>query len=284
MNRSAPDLAARIAENLAEVQGRIAAAAGRAGRQAQEITLIGVTKYVGPPEIRALVEAGCHNLGESRPQQIWERAVALAGLPIRWHMIGHLQRNKVRRTVPLVAMIQSVDSLRLAAEISEAVGTVESDPATTVRGDCPDFCAPTGHDRQMVGGSTKMGPSPLHDTETWTGRTRVPVLLEVNVSGETAKHGFAPDQIEAALIELAGHCRLEVRGLMCMAGLEGGLDVARRQFASLRCLRDRLRQQCPGEVRLNELSMGMSGDYEAAIEEGATMVRVGSALFEGVMP
>ena len=110
----------------------------------------------------------------------------------------------------------------------------------------------------------------------------LPVLLEVNISGEAAKHGFAPDEIEPFLAKAADYRHVSVRGLMCMAGLEGGLDAARREFAALRELRDRLRPNCPPGVTLDELSMGMSGDFEVAIEEGATIVRVGSALFEGV--
>ncbi len=110
------------------------------------------------------------------------------------------------------------------------------------------------------------------------------LLLEVNISGEDAKHGFTPAAIEPLLPQLAGYRHVRVGGLMCMAGLEGGPDRARRDFAALRALRDRLRQSCPEGVVLDDLSMGMSGDYEAAIEEGATIVRVGSALFEGVLP
>ena len=109
----------------------------------------------------------------------------------------------------------------------------------------------------------------------------VPVLLEVNVSREPAKHGFVPEEIEPLLPQLIALKHIEIRGLMCMAGLEGGGDEARRDFAALRTLRDRLQAGCPANVRLDELSMGMSGDYEIAIEEGATIVRVGSALFEG---
>ncbi len=104
----------------------------------------------------------------------------------------------------------------------------------------------------------------------------------MNISGEAAKHGFAPEAIEPFLAEVAGYRNVAVRGLMCMAGLEGGLETARRDFAALRELRDRLRPRCPPGVTLDELSMGMSGDFEVAIEEGATIVRVGSALFEGI--
>ncbi|MGA2619309.1 MAG: YggS family pyridoxal phosphate-dependent enzyme [Thermoguttaceae bacterium] len=247
-----PDAAARIAENVARVHGRIAAAAVRSGRAADAVRLVAVTKYVGPAEARSLIAAGCRDLGESRPQQLWEKTQALAGLPVCWHMIGHLQRNKVQRTVPLVGMIHSVDSLRLAAAIDEAARGLSQVP------------------------SDETGPVPFKAGVT------VPILLEVNISGEPAKQGFAGEEIEPLLPQLAGLGGARVCGLMCMAALEGGLDEARRDFAALRLLRDRLRINCPGGVSLDELSMGMSGDYEAAIEEGATIVRVGSALFEGL--
>jgi len=226
-----------IFDNVARVRRRIAEAATRSGRTADQITLVAVTKYVGPAEARALVDAGCTVLGESRPQQLWDKAEALRDLPVRWHMIGHLQRNKVRRTLPLVDMVESVDSPRLIA----AIDRIGSEIAR-----------------------------------------RVPVLLEVNVSGEAAKHGFAVDAVEPLFEELAAYRHVEIRGLMCMAGFGGSPDDARRDFARLRRLRDRLRANCPQGIAMDELSMGMSGDYEVAIEEGATMVRVGSALFEGV--
>jgi PLP dependent protein len=243
---------ARIAQNVAEIRERMAAAAARSGRRADEVRLVAVTKYVGPDAIRALVEIGCVDLGESRPQQLWERAAALADLSIRWHLIGHLQRNKARRTVPLVAMVHSADSPRLIAALDEAAGQA-SQPGAAHSDARPE--RPAG---------------------------RVPILIEVNVSGEAAKHGFTPDEIGPFLPELAAYRNLEVRGLMCMAGLEGDMDAARREFAALRCLRDRLRSHFPADSALDELSMGMSGDYEVAIEEGATIVRIGSALFEGV--
>jgi PLP dependent protein len=247
------NLTTRLAENLAEIRGRIADAAARSGRAADAVRLVAVTKYVASEQVRALVAAGCTKLGESRPQELWEKVEALADLPIQWHFIGHLQRNKVRRTLPQVMLIHSVDSARLMAAINDAAG------------DCPSFRnAPSGC-------RAKMGLPP--------SGTRFPILLEVNVSGEPAKHGFAPDEIEPLLPELAAYGNVEIRGLMCMAGLEGDPEAARRQFAALRTLRDRLQRSTPPEIRLDELSMGMSGDYEVAIEEGATIVRIGSALF-----
>ncbi len=233
-----PDLAAQITENLAEVHGRIAESAARSGRNAKQIMLVGVTKYVGPAEVRALVTAGCIELGESRPQQLWEKAEALKDLSVRWHMIGHLQRNKVRRTLPLISMIHSVDSARLARAVDTAAGELSR---------------------------------------------RVPVLLEVNISAEPAKHGFEPEAVEPMLAELAECGNIEVRGLMCMAALQSGLAGAGADFAKLRRLRDRLHNNCPEGITLDELSMGMSGDYETAIAEGATIVRVGTALFHGVL-
>lgn len=234
------NLAQRIAENVQRVRERIAAAAARSGRMAEQIRLVAVTKYVGAAEARALIEAGCRDLGESRPQELWRKAEELAGQQVRWHMIGHLQRNKLARTLPLASLIHSGDSLRLLEAI----------------------------DAENL--SRTAAPSP--------------VLLEVNVSGDATKHGFAPDELEGLAESLARLRGIDLRGLMAMAGREGSLDDARREFAQMRALRDRLRTAWGGRWQLDELSMGMSGDYEAAIEEGATLVRVGSALFEGLEP
>jgi PLP dependent protein len=231
------DVAQRIAENLYAVRERIAQAATRAGRDPAGIRLIGVTKYAGPELAAMLVQAGLADLGESRPQELWRKAEALSGRPVRWHLIGHLQRNKVRRTLPLLTLIHSGDSLRL-------LETLDEESAALAR--------------------------PCE------------VLLEVNISGESAKHGFAPRELAPLLPTIAGLSHLRVRGLMGMAGLQTSAGEARRQFASLRMLRDRLQADCPPHIGLSELSMGMSGDFEAAIAEGATLVRVGSALLEGV--
>jgi hypothetical protein len=225
------DEAAQIAENVAQVRRRIADAAARSGRSADAVRLVAVTKYVSADVARPLVAAGCVDFGESRPQQLWEKAARLADLPIRWHLIGSLQRNKVHRTLPLVAMVHSVDSPRLLAAIDE------------------EHLPP------------------------------VPVLLEVHISGEATKHGFLPDEIEPFLA-VAADCRhVSIRGLMGMASLEGGPDAARREFAGLREVRDRLQANCPSGVTLDELSMGMSHDLEVAISEGATLLRVGTAIF-----
>lgn len=255
------DDAAKIAENVAQVRGQIADAARRSGRSADVVTLVAVTKYVSSDVVRPLVDAGCRDLGESRPQLLWDKAAQLADLPIRWHLIGHFQRNKVRRTLPLVTLIHSVDSPRLLAAIDEEMLSKGTEVIAATES------------RSVEDLSRQSPPSPFHS---------VPVLLEVHISNDTTKHGFEPAEIEPFLAKAAEYRHVSVRGLMGMASLEGGLDAARREFAALRNLRDRLQLNCPAGVTLDELSMGMSGDFEAAIEEGATIVRVGSALFEGV--
>jgi pyridoxal phosphate enzyme (YggS family) len=228
----------QIATNLAQVQQRIAHAAQQAGRQPSEIQLVGVSKYVNAELSRALYSAGCVHLGEARPQALWEKAEALADIPIRWHLIGHLQRNKVRRTLPLLSLWHSGDSWRLLEAVNHEAGLL--------------------------------------------GRT-IDTLLEVNISGEAAKHGFSPEELLATLPLLTQLSHIRVVGLMSMAGLTGGRDRARADFARLRTLRDEAQRVCPENIQLKELSMGMSGDYEDAILEGATLVRVGSALWEGVV-
>ncbi|HTQ38138.1 MAG TPA: YggS family pyridoxal phosphate-dependent enzyme [Pirellulales bacterium] len=243
----------KLIENLAAVRGQIAEAAHRSGRTPDEITLVAVTKYVTADIVQQLVAAGCHDLGESRPQELWAKAEAIqksaalqpttnkpnAGTqPIRWHLVGHLQRNKVSRTLPLVSLIHSADSLRLLNAINQAAA-----------------------------GSNR----------------RIPVLIEINISGDAAKHGFQPDEMEPALPNMTVFSSLEIRGLMGIASRAGDLAQARREFARLRELRDQLRRVAPPNLQFHELSMGMSGDFEAAIEQGATLVRIGAALFQGVI-
>jgi PLP dependent protein len=230
--------AEHIRANLAQVRERIAAAAARSGRAADSIRLVGVTKYVDASVAQLLFEAGLADLGESRPQELWSKATALADLSPTWHLIGHLQSNKVRRTLQARPLIHSGDSLKILEILSR--------------------------EAQALSLTSEL-------------------LLEVNVSGDATKHGFAPGQIEPLLPRIASLPNIAVVGLMTMAAREGDHDRARREFAALRELRDRLAAICPPEVSLRELSMGMSGDYEVAIEEGATIVRVGSALFEGLI-
>lgn len=233
------EVSKRLAENLAAVRERMAAAAARVGRPANEIKLVAVTKYVEPDVAGALFDAGCLDLGESRPQELWRKAEALAGRGVRWHFIGHLQRNKVQRTLPFVSMLHSVDSTRLLAEL---------------------------------------------DREAARLSRRLPILLEMNISGDDTKHGFQPAEASEAFSIAMQFAHLDVRGLMGMASREGDLEAARDEFQRLRDVRDQLRVSVAEDSQaLPELSMGMSGDFEVAIEAGATMVRVGSLLFEGIV-
>jgi len=226
-----------IAENLVRVRQRIHQACESASRAAEDVQLVAVTKYVDAQITSALLAAGCSTLGESRPQQLWEKAVQPELAGASWHLIGHLQRNKVQRTLPLVDLIHSVDSKRLLQAINNAA---------------------TEQNR------------------------RVRVLLEVNCSGDEAKHGLTPDGLKALLPLLPTFPQVEFCGLMTMAAREGGLAVAAQNFSTLRKLREEVTPDCPPGVKLSELSMGMSHDFEAAIREGATLVRIGSLLFEGV--
>ncbi|QDU22633.1 YggS family pyridoxal phosphate-dependent enzyme [Urbifossiella limnaea] len=227
------DVRSLLAERLAAVRGRIAGAARRAGRDPAAVTLVAVTKTVTPAVAAVVFELGAADLGEGRPQELWKKAAALPAA--RWHLVGHLQRNKLDRTVPLAALIHSVDSERLLAALD-------------------DFGRKRG--------------------------TPVPVLLEVNCSREAAKGGLRPEDLPALADTLPARSGVEVRGLMTMAAYADDPEAARPTFAELRQLRDRLRGVTG--LPLPELSMGMSGDFEVGVEEGATLVRVGTTLFEGL--
>jgi len=227
----------RIQQNLEAVRERMHSACERAGRPADCVRLVAVTKYAPAEAARQLVEAGCSDLGESRPQSLWKKAEELEDLSVRWHMIGHLQRNKARRTLPLVTMIHSLDSMRLIQAVDDECRAAD---------------------------------------QTVTG------LLEVNISGDEAKHGFHPHELAQVVESWDPGCRIKLSGLMGMAGLESSSSEAQRQFAALRELRDQLQAVAPEGIELTELSIGMSNDFEEAIAEGATLVRIGSTLMEGV--
>jgi hypothetical protein len=224
--RGVPVSAETIAANVARVRQRIEAAAGRAGRRADDITLIAVTKYVGEGEVAALFDSGITHFGENRLDPAFAKMAALPEGRARWHMIAPLQRRKVRDALPRFDRFDAVDRMRLAEELQK-------------RADEQD--------------------------------RMVRILLEVNVSGEAAKHGFAPEEVAGALAGLAPLDRLRAEGLMTMAPYDAGEAELRRVFSGLRTLCDR--------NGLPVISMGMSNDFEIAIEEGATEVRIGSALF-----
>jgi pyridoxal phosphate enzyme (YggS family) len=227
----------RLHENLESVRSRIASAARRAGRDPTAVTLVAVTKRTPLEFIAPLVACGVHDLGENYPQELWKKVEALhdpAG-GHRWHLIGHLQGNKARKTVSLVRMIHAVDSLKLLQALDELAEDPDNRPA---------------------------------------------VCLQVNTSGEAAKHGWSPEEISRDAEAIAACRRIPVVGLMTMAALGATSEQARASFAQLCAIQGALRDRTG--LALPELSMGMSADFEEAIEEGATLVRVGSALFEGV--
>jgi pyridoxal phosphate enzyme (YggS family) len=197
---------------------------------------VAVTKSVSVGMAALLPELGVLHLGESRPQELWRKAATLSSA-VHWHMIGHLQRNKVERTLPLVQLIHAVDSERLLLAL-------EAEGKRRERG--------------------------------------VDVLLEVNASREAAKQGFAPEAVSILIPRLAELHRVRVLGLMTMAAFDQEPEHCRPTFAEVRRLRDELAGRLWSPHRMEHLSMGMSNDFEVAIEEGATLVRIGSALWEGL--
>lgn len=220
-----------LAERLAAVHAKVAAAARRAGRPAGDVELVAVSKTHPPEAIRDLLEAGQTVFGESRVQEARAKIPLLPGRA-RWHFIGRLQKNKVRAALGHFELIHSVDALELARQIDRV--------------------------------AEEEGERPR-------------VLLEVNVAGEATKFGFSPGDLRAEAEALGGLGRLDIVGLMGMAPYADEAEFSRPYFVKLRELRDELR--AIGGWALPELSMGMSGDYEVAVEEGATLVRVGSAIF-----
>lgn len=241
-------LSAIVARNLALARALIADSSRRSGRAADAVRLVCVTKYAGEEAVRALLDAGAADLGESHVQQLVKRAAQFgasdarlgaprSGAMPRWHMIGHLQRNKVNALLEAPVTVHSLDSRRLAEKIAERAASL--------------------------------------------GRA-VDVLIEVNVAGESAKTGVALDDAAALVDFVVGRDSLRLRGLMAMAPYDEEPERARPHFARLRDLLEHLRKVGAVPFDCAELSMGMSGDYHVAIEEGATIVRIGSALFAGI--
>lgn len=226
-----------LQRNGKRIEERIDVACQRAGRSRAEVTVVAITKYVDATTTKLLYETGQHELGESRPQIIWEKAAAIP--EAHWHLVGHLQRNKVARTLPLVSLIHSVDSFRLLQAINDEAGK-------------------------------------LNKVQE--------VLLELHLTEEETKSGFSSEKWPQLPSYVAGLKHVKVTGLMGMAALEGTPDKARKTFSRLRELRDRWQLLFAAPHRLHHLSMGMTGDFELAILEGATMVRIGSAFFEGILP
>ncbi|RLC82738.1 MAG: YggS family pyridoxal phosphate-dependent enzyme [Chloroflexi bacterium] len=225
-----------IEANLRRVRERIAEAALRKGRRPEDITLVAVTKTIDPERILIAARLGVKHFGENRVQEALRKIPVVnqaLGTPPTWHMVGHLQTNKVRKALGIFDFIHSVDSVRLAREINKRAGR-----------------------------ESKV----------------VPILLEVNISGEATKFGFAPEEVEDAVREILSFPNLSVQGLMTIAPIVNDPEEARPFFRRLRELRDYLAEQFP-QIDWKHLSMGMTDDFEVAIEEGATMVRLGRAIF-----
>jgi pyridoxal phosphate enzyme (YggS family) len=220
-----------LAENFEKIQQRIRAACDRCDREPNSVTLLAVAKSQPPESVRAAAALGLTLFGENKVQEAKVKIPLCPGR-LRWHFIGHLQSNKCRDAVELFEMIQSVDSLPLAQEISKRAGQV--------------------------------------------ART-LPVLLEVNVAGESSKFGYPPDRLLAELKILGALPRVEIQGLMAVPPWSAEPEKSRPHFRRLRELKQQAEQVLG--IPLPHLSMGMSGDFEVAIEEGATMARIGTALF-----
>ena len=243
-----------LRERYRKIQDRIAEAATRRGRHPDDVLMVAVTKSASPDEIRNLVEMGHQDLGESQVQQLQQRVVGLeeflgrkkflsrgatkpndqSPVEVRWHMVGHLQRNKVKQTVPLVKLIHSVDSLRLAEELHALGSRLDKD---------------------------------------------IDILLQVNTSGEESKFGVAAPAALHLAEQLDTMVHLRVRGLMSMAPKSDNPEDARGTFARCADIFGDIRSAKIGGSHFNILSMGMSNDFEVAIEEGANLVRIGRALF-----
>ncbi|MGE9267424.1 MAG: YggS family pyridoxal phosphate-dependent enzyme [Verrucomicrobiales bacterium] len=219
------------ADHWRKIDSRLTRACEKAGRERAEVTLLAVSKTWPVEAIRPVVEAGQVDLGESRFQEA-EGKIAELPSSLRWHFIGHLQRNKVRKVLPLFPVIHSISSLKLARYTDRIAG--------------------------------ELGLRPQ-------------VYLEVNIGAEESKSGFFADELRMAMDDLVALPNLKIAGLMCLPPQGEGAETARPWFRQVRELKDELRGL--SDLPLPGLSMGMSGDFEVAVEEGATIVRVGTAIF-----
>ncbi len=227
---------ATLAENIAQVQSNIVQAAERVGRRLDEVTLVAVSKTKPVELIKQAYHLGLRDFGENRVQDALPKIAEFRHAelqPVTWHMIGHLQRNKVNKVVGSFDSVQSVDNLQLAQALNSHAAELE---------------------------------------------IRIAVLLQVNVSGEESKEGMTPEETSALAQQITALPHLDVQGLMTIAPQVQDPEEVRPVFRALRELRDRLRNQVP-QSTWHQLSMGMTDDYGIAIEEGATIVRVGRAIF-----
>lgn len=221
-----------FAERYRRIQERIAEACNRVGRNPTDVHVIAVSKTKPASDVRAALRAGMVDFGENYVQEFLTKREELSAEKMRWHFIGHLQRNKVKYLLPHIHMIHGVDSERLGAEINRQAALAGS---------------------------------------------RMPVLLQVNTSGEDSKFGCLPQEAPALLERIATLEHLDVQGLMTLAAFLDDPETLRPMFRTLRELRDDLRDRTG--LALPHLSMGMTNDFDVAVEEGATLVRIGTALF-----
>lgn len=241
----------KLSENWKRVERRIAKACDLAERRPESVKLVAVTKYASLDIIRTMVELGIPDLGESRVQELAKRAAAVNEwlsrrprksktgtlLRPRWHMVGHLQRNKVKAVLPWIDMVHSLDSLRLAEELDTQAGKLDR---------------------------------------------KIPILIQVNAADESGKHGVAVAATTHLAEQIVTLEHLEICGLMSMAPMSDDPENSRRVFLRVRELFDEIVDERLCGPSFRELSLGMSSDFEAGIEAGATFVRIGSALFEGI--
>lgn len=222
-----------IASNIAYIQEQKTRAAEQSGRKGGDVLLVAVTKLHGPDEINEAIDGGITDIGENKVQEVLDKYEKVK--PVRWHLIGHLQTNKVKYIIDKVAMIHSVDSFKLAEEIQKRAEQ---------------------HDIHMD------------------------VLIQVNTAHEESKFGVSPDEVDELLTQIQEHCpRITVCGIMCIAPLELNPDDARPYFAAAREIYERYIDDPRDRVDFRWLSMGMTGDFREAIEEGSNLVRVGTAIF-----
>ena len=222
-----------FSENLQHVRERIRRAAERIGRTESAITIVAVTKTLGPAAVEEAIRGGVTDIGENRVQEFLEKADQVT-VPCRWHLIGHLQSNKVNKAIGRFALIQSVDSIKLAERLSRAADE---------RGLSAD------------------------------------ILVEVNTSCEKAKYGFIPEEAVEACGRIADLPAVTIRGLMTVGPWVEDVGRIASAFAALRSLKDDVERIGSGHIPLEHLSMGMTDDFEIAIAEGSTMVRLGRILF-----
>ena len=221
-----------IARNYLDVKAKVEKAAIKSGRKPEDVTLIAVSKTKPVSEIKQAVEAGAHRLGENRVQEVMEKYDSLPG--VEWHLIGHLQTNKVKYIIDKVKMIHSVDSLKLATEI---------------------------------------------DKRAKQHNTSMDILIEVNIGGEESKSGVAPEDTENLCLEIAKLENIHIKGLMTVAPIVENPEDARVYFRKMNKLFVDIRDKNYDNINMTYLSMGMTHDFEVAIEEGANIVRVGTAIF-----